>query len=133
MTNFDFDVRGAEMVPAQGNDESRELVICGQTQEVDEIMVDDDMERDVIALLLRSDCQKMVDKAERIIYRDMMSHLKWCQRGDGYVYAEVYALDGVCPCKCASDYQYILHAHMCARAEVRITTQILFAKKGGRR
>ena len=128
-----FDVRGAEMVPAQGNDESRELVICGQTQGVEEIVVDDDMERDVIALLLRSDCQKMVDKAKRMIHRDMKSHLKWCHCGDGYVYAEIYALDGVCACKCASYYQYILLAHMCPKAKVRITTQILLAEKGGRR
>lgn len=127
-----FDVRGAEMVPAQVNDESRDVVICGQTQGVEEIVVDDVMERDVISLLLRSDCQKMVDKAERMIHRDMKSHLKWCHSGDGYLCAEIYALDGVCACKCASYYQYILHAHMCPKAKVWITTHILQAEKGGR-
>ena len=77
----------------------------------------------IIQILVFSNQPRLLEKAERILKRDMSSQLIHCYRAHGVVVAYLSPLNLFNPSECLSFYHYHLDRSLQGRAAIYLTTQ----------
>ena len=79
--------------------------------------------RPIVKVMVFSDCEHALDKIERIINRDMGSHLVFCRKGNGCVCAQIYAMQDFSVKECMCLYYTHLRMSICHRTEIWVSTE----------